>query len=201
MPARSGFLLQHGFHLRLGLGGIVVVVVHAHQGDVRVLGDGFLAAFFAGIGGADAGLDVLDVDLALAADGFDQGVAGDLAAELVVGGDEGERELDRAVDIVAVADEGVDGEDRQAGVAGFLQRGDHGFLVDRGQEEEVQVTAGDHGVQHGGLDGDVPLVRDLDDQLSAKAVGGRLCAALHGEVERILHASQETDLHASGAFR
>ena len=112
----------------------------------------FLAAFFAGVGAADAGLDVLDVDLALAADGFDQGFAGDLAAQLVVGGDEGQREVDRAVDVVAIADEGVDGDDGHAGIAGLLQRRDHGFLVDRGQEEEVQVAAGDHRIEHGGLD-------------------------------------------------
>ena len=36
--AQIGFFLQHGFHLRLRLGGIVVVVVHAHQGHIRVLG-------------------------------------------------------------------------------------------------------------------------------------------------------------------
>ncbi len=77
-----GFLLQHGFDLRLGLGGIVVVVVHADQLHVGVRGDDFLAALLAGIGAADAGVHVLDVDLALAADRFDQRFAGDLAALL-----------------------------------------------------------------------------------------------------------------------
>jgi hypothetical protein len=187
--SQIGFLLQHGFHLSLGLGGIVVVVVYTHQGDIRVIGDRFFAASFAGVGGADAGLDILDVDLAFAADGFDQGVAGDHAAELVIGGDEGEREFDRAVSVITIADESVSGEDGEAGIAGFLQRGDHGVLVNRSQEEEIQVTAGDHGVQHRGLNCGVPFVRDLDNQLSAKAVGGCLRAALHGEVEGILYAS------------
>ncbi len=205
--SQVGFLLQDGFDLGLGLGGIVVVVIHAHQGHFGVVGDGFLAAFFAGVGGRDAGLDVLDVDLALAADGAHQGFAGDHAAQLVVGGDEGQREGDRAVDVIAVADEGIDGDDRQAGVAGFLQRGDHGFLVDRGQEQEVQVAAGHHGVEHGGLDGSVPVIGDLGYQLGPEALDGLFGAALHGEVERVLHAGQEADLVAlagcrlSGGFR
>ena len=110
--AQIRILLQHGFHLRLRLGGIVVVVVHGHQLHIGIGLDDLLAAGLAGVGAADAGLHVLNVDRALAADGFDQRFAGDLAAEFVIGGDEGQRELDRAVDVVAVADEGIDGDDR-----------------------------------------------------------------------------------------
>ena len=78
----------------------------------------------------------------------------------------------------------------------FLQRCDHGILVDRRQEEEVQVAAGDHGVEHGRLVGDVPVLGDLDDQFNTQVSRGLLRAALHGEVERVLYARQEADLVA-----
>ncbi len=42
--------------------------------------------------------------------------------------------------------------------------------------------------------GDVPLRRDLRDQFNAQIGRGLLRAALHGEIEWILHAGQEADL-------
>ena len=155
-----------------------------------------LQPVFAGVGAADAGLHVLNVDRALAADGLDQRFAGNLAAEFVIGGNEGQRELDRAIDVVAIADEGIDGDDRQSGVIRLLQRRDHAFLIHRGGEQVLQIATGHHRVEHRRLIGDVPIRRNLGNQFYAKPIGRLLRTALHGEVERILHTGQEADLHA-----
>jgi len=103
--------LQGSFSLSLGFGGIVLVVVNANQFDVGIFLEGQLAAFFALVGGADAGFDVLDVDFTGGANGFGQGFTGNLAAQDVVRTDVGDREGDRAVDLFAITDEGVVGDD------------------------------------------------------------------------------------------
>ncbi len=139
----------------------------------------------------------MDVDLACLANRFGQSVTRDLAAQHVVRTDVGDGEGHRAIDVVAIADEGVVGDDWQTGVSRVLQWGYHSFLVHRSQEEEVQVATGHHRIQHWGLNRSIPLLRYLDDQLGTKVGGSLFRAALHGEVEGILHAGQETDLNGA----
>src|SRR5581483_508691 len=99
------------------LRGAVVVVVHAYQRHRAPRGlDRLLAPLLALVRGADTRLDVLDVELPLAADRLDERVTGDLATLDVVRADVRQREGDRALLVVAVADVGVDGDHLDAGV-------------------------------------------------------------------------------------
>ena len=145
-----------------------------------------LEAFLALVGGADAGLDVGDVDLALVVDLLGQRQAGEEAAQHVVGGDVGEREVARAgaVLVLAVVDEGVDGDHRDAGVDRLLQRCDQLLLVG-GRDQDRVGLARDHRLQHRHLQGRVELRRALEQQLAADRLGRHLGTLAHGDVEGV----------------
>ena len=85
----------------------------------------------------------------LLADLLGQRQAGEEAAQDVVGGDVGEREVARAVAVLvlAVVDEGVDGDHRDAGVDRLLQGCDQLLLVGGGDQDRVGL-ARDHRLQH-----------------------------------------------------
>ncbi len=145
-----------------------------------------LEALLALVGGGDAGLHVGDIDLALVADRLRERAGGDLAAEDVVGGDIGEREVGVAAAglVVAVADERIDGDDRDAGVHRLTQRLDELGLVG-GRDQDGVGMPGDDGVQHRHLLHRVELGRALEDQLRAEGFGRGLRSAVHRDVECI----------------
>jgi len=62
--------LKLGLNLGLRLGRVVIIEVDAHQGYARVRRESIFAALLALIGGADALHRILDVNLALAANGI-----------------------------------------------------------------------------------------------------------------------------------
>ena len=151
-----------------------------------VLLDLGLEAFLALVGGRDPRLHVGDVDLALVADRLGKRACRNTAAEDVVGGDVGEREVGIAGARLehAVADEGVDAEHRNAGVESLLQRLDELHLVGRRDQDRVGL-ARDDGFEHRHLQRDVPLRGALEEEVLAERVGGRLSAAMHGDVEGV----------------
>ena len=112
--------------------------------------------------------------------------AGHEAAEHVVRGDVGEREiaLAAAVLILAVVDEGVDRDHLDAGIGRLLERRDQLLLVGRRDQDRIGLARG-HRVQHGHLDRRVEVGAALEDQLDAERVGGMLSALAHGDVEGV----------------
>ena len=134
---------EHRLQLARRLVGVVVVELGFQHLDLReALGHLRLEAFLALVGGRDAGLDVRDVDLALAADRLGERAGGHLAAEHVVGSDVGEREVGVAGAglVLAGADEGVDGDHRNAGVMRLAQRLDQLRRVGRRDQDRVGLA-------------------------------------------------------------
>ena len=186
--------MEHGRGLLGRVRGAVVVVIDPNQGarTARSL-DRLAAALLALIGGADARFDVLNVELARTAGGIDQRLAADLATLHVVRANVRQRERDGTICVVAVADERIDGDDRDAGVVRALQWFDHRLLVGRGNEQRIDF-ASDQRVHNRCLLNRVELSRSIDDQLSADLVRLGLGALLHGHVERItLDADDQGD--------
>ena len=143
------------------------------------------AAFFALVGCADARARVGDVDLGAFAQLVGQGRAGDVTALRVVGADIGDGEGHFAIGVVAIADEGIDGEHDDAGIVGGLQHRYRLFLVVRRCDQGVNIAAGDQGFDNRRRDGDVEALRILLDDRQAE-VGRRLInAGAHGDVEGI----------------
>ena len=194
-PARSVLALEHRAGLlRRGVR-IVEVVVGADDGDVGILVRHHLGeALLAALDRADVRVGRVDVDLALAADRLGEAAGRDAAALDVVRADVADREGHRAADVVAVAEEGVDGDHLDAGVDRGLQRPDHLVLLDRRGDDVVEVAARDQRVEDRRLRLDAPGRRDLRHHLEAEVLGRLVHPDLHHLVERVDHARQEADL-------
>ena len=104
-------------------------------------------------------------------------------------------------DIVAVTDEGVVGDNRQAGVVRVLQGATIASLSTGARNKKSRspraTIASSIGVctvafQFSGI--------CTTSSLPPNAIDSLFCATLHGEVEGILHASQETNLAARAAL-
>ena len=186
MPSRSLLRAIDRLHLRGRLVGVVVVELGLEDGDVREVLHRRLEAFLALVGRADPRLDVGDVDLALLVDLLGQGQAGEEPAEHVVGGDVGEREVAGAgaVLVLAVVDEGVDRDHRDAGVDRLLQGCDQLLLVG-GRDQDRVGLARDHRLQHRHLGDRVELRRTLEQELAADGLGRHLGTLAHGDVEGV----------------
>jgi hypothetical protein len=130
------------------------------------------------------GPDVGDVDLALAADRLGHGAGRDPAALDVVGGDVADREVGVAGArlVLAVADEGVDRDHRDAGVMRAPQRLDQLGGVGGGDQDGVG-PAGDHGIEHRHLQHRLEFLRPLEVDGDAQRLGGGLGSPVHGDVE------------------
>jgi hypothetical protein len=121
-----------------GIGGTIAVVVDPDQGR---LGAGSLnrltAALFALVSGADSRLDVLNVELARAADRVEERLTADHATLGVVGADVRQGECHWTVRVVAVADRGVHRDDGNASRIGALQWFDDGQFVNCRDDQRV----------------------------------------------------------------
>ena len=145
-----------------------------------------LEAFFALVGRRDAGLHVGHIDLALFADGLGERARRHAAAEHVVGGDISDREIGVAGPGLehAGADEGIDADDRDAGLMRLAQRLDHLHLV-IGRDEDGGGLLGDDRFENGHLQRHVPFRGALVDQIDAERLGGGFGALVHGDVESV----------------
>src|SRR5262249_45748407 len=146
--------------------------------------DGLFAALLTLIGRADARVHVLNVELAVAAAGRDERLAGDHAALFVVRADIRQRERDGAIFVVAIANERVHGNDRNPRVVGALRRFDHRLLVGCRDDQRVDF-AGDERIHDRGLLHWTELGRTIHNQGRPHRVRLVLRAALHSDVEGV----------------
>ena len=146
-----------------------------------------LEAFLALIGRRDAGLHVGDVDLALLADRLGQRARRHAAAEHVVGSDVGNREVGVAGTRLehACADEGVDADDRDAGIVCLASTAAISWILSLGAIRMAFGFLAMTASRIGNLQRDVPFRRTLIDQLGADGLRRGLGALVHGDVETV----------------
>ena len=145
--------------------------------------------------GAGVGVRVLDIDLACPTDGIGDGLAGDPSAFLVIRADIRDGEGHRAVDVVAIAEEGVHGDDLGALLERLLQRGDHLLVAHRGGDEVIQVALALEHIEDGVLSRRAPGIGVLGHlDVDAEVLASLEDALLHDLVERVQDAGQEGDV-------
>src|SRR5208337_2704460 len=120
-------------------------------------------------------------DLALLADHLRELLGYLLAAEVVVGAYIGEREgVVAGLGVVAVAEEGIDGDDLCAFVIDFLERSLEGFGGSRRDKEQIELAPGDSRLEYRYLVLGAPGLGILGyDKLGARLIGRGLYALLH----------------------
>jgi hypothetical protein len=195
--------LRFAFEYRRGLLrrliGIVEIIVRPQHFDIgEFLSHHLLEALFAAFDRADIGIRRIDINGAFPADRFGEPAGRDAAALGIIRTDIADREFHGAVDVISIAQIRVDGDDRDAGVDGGLQRADHLILVGWRGDNVVQIAAGDHRIEDRRLNVDAPGRGNLRDDLDAEVFCGRLNPDLHDLVEWIHDPRQESDLDFRG---
>ena len=170
---------QRSFRLSGSLRRIILVVVDTNQRHAVVGINRFTTPLFTLIRSRDTRRHVLDVDVARTADRFDQRHTRNPSTFSIRRTDVRQRRSYRTVHVVAVTNECVNCEIRKAGV---LQRRNHGFLVDRSQEQEVQVPRRNHRLENRCLLRHIPRRRDLNLEVHTQRLGSTLSATLHRDI-------------------
>ena len=176
--------LQDRRRLCLGGVGAVLIIVDARDHQSAIFSSR-QTTLFALIGRANARARVCDVDLCAFAQRVGQRRTSNVAALGVVRADVGDREGDLAVGIIAIADEGIDGEHDDAAIMRGLQNWDRLFLVVGRGHQGINAAAGDQSLNDGRRDGDVEALGVLLDDAQAQVFRGLIDARAHSDVEGI----------------
>ena len=177
---------ENRLELRRRLVGVVAVELRLKDFNALVVLHFVLEALLALVGRRHVRQRVGDIDLALFADRLGERARGHAAAQDVVGSDVGDGEVGVARTRLehAVADEGVDAHDLNAGVERLLERLHQLLLVVRGDQDGGGLL-GDDRIDDRNLQRRVPFRAALIEQLGAHSLGGGFRALVHRDIKTV----------------